>query len=75
MRIYLELYEVLPEGYSEEADFIRIDVTDWSKEDIDSAILLLKDHARQSYEHYVLQIHYCYHDESKTCSAVVIESA
>jgi hypothetical protein len=74
MRIYLELYEIPPEGSPEEADFIRIDVTGWSKEDIDSAMLLLMDHARRSYEHYVLQVHYCYHDESKTCSVVVIES-
>jgi hypothetical protein len=74
MRIYLELYEVLPEGSTEEADFVRIDVTGWSQADIDSAIALLKEHARQSYEHYVLQIHYCYHDESKTCSVVVVEA-
>jgi hypothetical protein len=74
MRIYLELFEVLTEGSTEEADSIRIDVTDWSQADIDSAIQLLREHARQSYEHYVLQMHYCYHDESKTCSVVVIEA-
>jgi len=73
MRIYLELFEVLPKDSVEEADFIRIDVTDWSQSDIDNAIQLLKEHA-QSYEHYVLQIHYCYHDEGKPCSTTVIES-
>jgi hypothetical protein len=73
MRIYLELFVILPEGSAEEADFIRIDVTGWSKEDVDTAIQLLKEHARKSYEHYVLQIHYCYHDESKACSVVAIE--
>jgi hypothetical protein len=75
MRVYLELFEVLPEGSTEEADFIRIDVTEWSREDVEVAIQLLREHARLSYEHYVLQVHYCYHDESKPCSIVLIESA
>jgi hypothetical protein len=75
MRIYLELVEALPEGSTEEADFIRIDVTEWSQSDIDTAIQLLREHARLSYEHYTLQVHYCYHDESKPCSVVVVESA
>jgi hypothetical protein len=75
MRIYLELIEILPEGSAGEADFIRIDVTEWSREDIDSAIQLLREHARQSYEHYTIQLHYCHHDESKSCSVVVVESA
>jgi hypothetical protein len=73
MRTYLELFEVLLEGSTEEPDTIRIDVTGWSQADIDSAIALLKEHA-QIYEHYVLQIHYCYHEEGKLCSVVVIES-
>jgi len=71
MRIYLELYEVLPEGSAVEADFIRIDVTDWSESDVDSAIQLLKEHANQ-YEHYVLQLHYCFHDENRSCSIMII---
>jgi hypothetical protein len=75
MRVYLELYEVLPEGSAEEADFIRIDVTEWSREDVEVAIQLLREHARLSYEHYTLQVHYCHHDESKSCSVVVVESA
>ena len=74
MRTYLELFEVLLEGSTEEPDTIRIDVTGWSQADIDSAIALLKEHARKSYEHYVLQVHYCYHEEGKPCSVVVIES-
>jgi hypothetical protein len=73
MRIYLELIEVLPEGSAEEADFIRIDVTDWSKKDVDQVIQLLKEQAEQ-YEHYIIQMHYCYHEEGKPCSIAVIES-
>jgi hypothetical protein len=73
MRVYLEFFEVLSEGSTGEPDTIRIDVTGWSQADVDSAIVLLKEHAK-NYNHYVLQIHYCYHDESKTCSVVVIES-
>jgi predicted alpha/beta hydrolase len=73
MRIYLELIEVLPEGSPEEADFIRIDVTDWSKEDVDVAVQLLREHAKV-YDHYVLQIHYCGHEEGGPCSVSVIES-
>jgi hypothetical protein len=74
MRIYLELYEILPEGSIEEADFIRIDVTEWSQSDVDTAISLLREHARV-YEHYVLQVHYCYHDEGGSCSVAVIDTA
>jgi len=72
MRIYLELIELLPEGLTEEPDFIRIDVTDWNKEDVDTAIQFLKEHAKV-YEHYIIQIHYCYHEESKPCSVEVVE--
>jgi hypothetical protein len=71
MRIYLELFEILSEGSTEEPDFIRIDVTDWSQSDIGDAIQLLKEHA-QSYDHYVIQIHYCRHDEYKSCNIVII---
>jgi hypothetical protein len=73
MRVYLELYEILPGGSAEEADFIRIDVTNWSKEDVDSAIQLLEEHA-QIYDHYVLQIHYCRHEEGEPCSVTIIDS-
>jgi hypothetical protein len=71
MRIYLELFEILSEGSTEEPDFIRVDVTDWSKTDIDSAIELLKEHA-QIYEHYVIQMHYCFHEENKPCNILLI---
>jgi hypothetical protein len=72
MRIYLELYETLPPESAEEPDFIRVDVTGWSQRDIDSAVQLLREHAK-AYEHYVLQVHYCYHEEGKPCSVEVVE--
>ena len=72
MRIYLELVEVLPPDSTEEPDFIRVDVTDWSKEDVDNAIQLLREHAKQ-YQAYILQIHYCNHDSGGTCSFEVIQ--
>jgi hypothetical protein len=71
MRIYLELIEALEEAAAEEADFIRIDVTEWSKDDIDAAINLLLDQA-QAYGHYTLQKHYCGHEEGEPCYAEVI---
>jgi hypothetical protein len=66
MRIYLELFEVLPEGSTEEADFVRVDVTGWRQDDIDLAVSLLREQATQ-YNNYVLQRHFCFHDEGKEC--------
>jgi hypothetical protein len=71
MRIYLELVEALEEAAAEEADFIRIDVTEWSKEDVDAAINLLLDQA-QAYEHFTLQKHYCGHEEGELCYAEIV---
>jgi hypothetical protein len=72
MRIYLELIEAAGEELAE-ADFIRVDVTDWSDSDVNSAVDLLKQQATV-YEHYILQRHYCYHDEGKSCTAEIIDS-
>jgi phosphoglucomutase len=72
MRTYLELIEVAGEEMAE-ADFIRVDVTDWSDSDVSSAVDLLKQQAKV-YEHCVLQKHYCYHDESKPCTAEILDS-
>jgi phosphoglucomutase len=72
MRIYLELIEVAGEE-SAEADFIRVDVTGWSDSDVNSAVDLLKQQATV-YEHYVLQRHYCYHDEGKSCTTETLDS-
>jgi hypothetical protein len=63
----------LPEGSAEETDFIRVDVTEWSRRDVNTAIQLLREHA-SVYEHYVLQVHYCRHEEGEPCSVFVIES-
>ena len=73
MRRYLELFEA-SEATTEELDFIRIDVTEWSSEDVEKAINLLLEHARASYEHYAVQIHECRHEEEGPCSATVMES-
>ena len=56
---------------AEEPDFIRVDVTEWSRDDVDAAINLLLDQA-QAYEHFTLQKHYCYHEEGEPCYADVI---
>jgi hypothetical protein len=67
MRIYLELIEIS----EEEGDFIRVDVTDWDNGDVEEAISLLKQQA-QSYTSYVLQKHYCMHEEGGSCTSVLI---
>jgi predicted alpha/beta hydrolase len=69
MRIYLEFFELTE---SAEQDFIRIDITEWSREDIDLAIQLMREHA-QTYEYYILQVHYCGHEEGLPCSVSIIE--
>jgi len=71
MRIYLELMEILEEIATEEPDFIRVDVTEWSPKDVDVAINLLLDQA-QAYKHFTLQKHYCGHEEGEPCHAETI---
>ena len=71
MRIYLELIELLPEGSTEEPDFIRVDVTEWPEEDVGELISILEEHAKV-YEKYVLQKHVCYHEEGQACEVYVI---
>jgi hypothetical protein len=72
MRTYLELIEAQEEATTEEPDFIRIDITGWSQDDIDAAINLLKDQA-QAYAHYTLQRHYCYHEELGVCYVELLD--
>jgi hypothetical protein len=72
MRIYLELIETNGE-MAAEFDFIRVDVTDWSENDVNDALDLLKQHAAV-YEHYVLQKHHCKHEEGEPCTTEVISS-
>ena len=71
MRVYVELHEVV-ESEDIEPDLVRIDVTDWSKEDIDTLVKELKNYADSNYEHYRLFIHYCRHDEGGSCSFALI---
>jgi len=73
MRRYLELFEI-SESIIEELDFIRIDITEWSSEDVEEALNLLLEHARSIYEHYTIQIHECRHEEEESCSTIIIES-
>jgi hypothetical protein len=72
MRTYLELIETQAEGAGGESDFIRIDVTDWSKANIEQAVSLLREHAR-AYRSYVLQRHYCGHDSGAPCSIEILD--
>jgi len=73
MRVYLELIEVLPPGSAKAPNFIRIDVTGWSQEDINAAIQLLRQQA-QVYQAYVLRVHHCRHDEGRPCSFTLLDS-
>jgi hypothetical protein len=75
MKKYLELFEILTEGTTEEADFFRIEITDWNEDDINQAISLLKSHAESSYSSFILQIHYCNHDfdPSQPCLNEILE--
>jgi hypothetical protein len=75
MKIYLELFEILPADTTEEADFFRIEITDWNEDDINQAISLLKSHAESSYSSFILQIHYCNHDlePSQPCLNEILE--
>jgi len=76
VRIYIELYEVLPPESAGEADFVRIDVTGWDPKDVDVLLSELRKYAEANYNSYVLQRHLCFHDEDpeKPCSAEIIAS-
>ena len=73
MRIYYELFEILPEGSAEEPDFIRVDVTDYSDEEREVVMDSILSYARDNCEHYVVQIHHCYHDEGGSCIITPVE--
>jgi len=76
MRIYIELMEVLPTEATGEADFIRVDVTGWDPKDVDVLLSELRKYAEANYNSYVLQRHFCHHDEDpeKPCSTEIIAS-
>ena len=73
-RILIEGFEVFanPEESTAEPEFIRVDVTDMSEEDVKAVIdeirKLLSDK-----EHYKIQKHICKHDEGLSCEVEVIE--
>ena len=73
MRVYLELIEVLPPYSTATPDFIRVDVTGWSQDDINAAIQHLMQQA-QVYQSYILRVHYCRHDEGKPCVFTLLSS-
>jgi len=75
MRIYIELMEVLPPEAAGEADFIRVDVTVWNPKDVDVLVSELRKYADANYSGYVLQKHFCFHDEDpeKACVVEVVE--
>jgi hypothetical protein len=75
LRVYVEAYEQLPPEATEEPDFIRVDVTGLSEGEVQDVINVVRE--LMSGTSYILQLHYCYHDEDpvKPCSIVVLEVA
>ena len=71
MRIYLEFIEILPEGSTEEPDLIRVDVTDYSADDLNTMVSYLMELA-QYYDHCIIQKHYCYHEDGGSCYVDVV---
>jgi len=71
MRVYLEFIEILPEGSTEEPDFIRVDVTDYSADDMNAMVSYFIELA-QYYSSCVIQKHCCYHEDDKPCYVEII---
>jgi len=69
MKTYIELFEISEDP---EPDFVRVEVTDWSIEDIYTLIGYLKDFAVQNYKNFLLQRHFCFHDVGKPCTTEVL---
>lgn len=66
MRKYIEAIEILNEESSnEEADFIRIDVTDLPENKVNEIIDIIKELFNGL--NYELSFHYCYHEDGKSC--------
>lgn len=78
MRKYVELFEG---SFLGEGDYIRVDVTEWSVDDIERLLSLLRDIGEENYvttsrdeggeitvvRNYSIMIHYCFHDEGEEC--------
>jgi len=63
MRLYLEAMEIVKGDF--EAEFIRADVTGYSDSEIDDVKRAIA--AVMADKGYSLWLHYCYHDEGKSC--------
>jgi hypothetical protein len=74
LRVYVEAYEQLPPEATEEPDFIRVDVTGMDEAGVQDVINIVRE--LMSGTSYILQLHYCYHDEDpiKPCSITVLET-
>jgi hypothetical protein len=74
LRVYVEAYEQLPPEATEEPDFIRIDVTGMDEAGVQEVISIVRELMKDT--SYILQLHYCYHDEepAKPCYIVVLET-
>jgi hypothetical protein len=74
VRVYVEAYEQPPPESAEESDFIRIDVTGLSEGEVQDVISVVRELMRGT--NYILQLHYCYHDEDpvKPCNIIVLET-
>lgn len=68
MRIYIEAFETLEQ---EESEFIRIDVTNLTEEEKKEVLEAIREHFAG--RKYIIQIHYCRHDEGKPCEVKIIE--
>ena len=73
MRVYVEAIETPPPEAVEEPDFIRIDVTGLSEREVQGVVSIVRELMKGT--SYILQLHYCYHDEdpTKPCSITVLE--
>ena len=68
MKVYIEAFEITEEG---EPDFIRIDVTDLTDQEKKDILNAIREYFAD--KKYVLQVHYCRHDEGKPCEVKTIE--
>ena len=74
MRVYVEAYEVWQPEVAGEPDFIRIDVTGLGEREVQDVINVVRELMRGT--SYILQLHYCYHDEDpvRPCNIIVLET-
>lgn len=73
MRVYIEAMEIVEgdEEFTEELDFVRIDVTEKTEQEREEIIQAIRE--QFAGKKYLLQLHICRHDEGEACSVSVIE--